>query len=62
MKMRVLSIISVGITMGFLLGMAVVGMLRALIDGKTPGLELAFAVMVTLMGGWLIYYVMRTVR
>jgi hypothetical protein len=62
MKIRILSIISIGITMGFLLGMAVIGMLRAFIDGKNPGLELAFAVMVTIMGGWLIYYVVRTVR
>ena len=48
--------------MGFLLGMAVIGMLRALIDDKTPGLELAFASLVTVMGGWLIYYVVRTIR
>ena len=49
MKIRILSIGSIGITMGFLLGMAVIGMLRALIDDKTPRLELAFASLVT---GW----------
>ena len=62
MKIRILSIISIGITIGFLLGMAAVGMLRALIDDKTPGLELAFASLVTVMVGWLIYYVVRTIR
>ena len=50
MKIRILSIVSIGITMGFLLGMAVIGMLRALIDDKTPRLELAFAGLVTVMG------------
>ena len=49
MKIRIFSIGSIGITMGFLLGMAVIGMLRALIDDKTPRLELAFASLVT---GW----------
>ena len=62
MKIRILSIISIGITMGFLLGMAVIGMLRALIDNKTPRLGLSFASLVTVMGGWLIYYVVRTTR
>ncbi len=42
--------------------MAVIGLLRALIDGQNPGLEVAFAAMVTMMGGWLIYYVARTIR
>ena len=50
MKIRILSIVSIEITMGFLLGMAVIGMLRALIDDKTPRLELAFAGLVTVMG------------
>jgi len=62
MKIRILSIISVGITLGFLLGIAVVGILRAFIDGKNPGLEMGFAALVPVMGGWLIYYVVRTIR
>ena len=48
--------------MGFLLGIAVVGILRAFIDGKNPGLEMGFAALVPVMGGWLIYYVVRTIR
>ena len=62
MRARLLSIISVGITIGFLLGMGVVALLRAAIDGETPELEVAFTLMVTMMAGALIYYVVRTTR
>ena len=62
MRTRILSIISVGITIGFLLGMGVVGLLRTAMDGDTPELELAFTLMVIMMGGGLIYYVIRTTR
>jgi hypothetical protein len=62
MRTRLLSIISVGITLGFLLGMGVVALLRATLDGDSPGLEVAFTIMVLMMGGALIYYVIRTTR
>ncbi len=62
MKARVLSIISIGITIGFLLGLGVVALLRTLIDGETPELEVAFTTMVVMMGGGLVYYVVKTVR
>ena len=62
MRTRILSIISIGITIGFLMGMGVVAMLRALIDGDTPQLEIAFTTMVMMMGGGLVYYVFRTTR
>ena len=42
MRTQMLSIISIGITIGFLLGMGVVALLRSLLDGQTPGLEVAF--------------------
>ncbi len=62
MRTRVLSVISIGITIGFLLGMGIVALLRALLDGKTPQLEVAFTMMVLMMGGGLVYYVFKTVR
>ena len=62
MRARILSIISVGITLGFMLGMGVVSMLRAAIDGKNPQLEIAFTGMVCVMGAALIYYVIRITR
>ena len=62
MRTRILSIISVGMTIGFLLGMGVVALLRNLIDGESPGLEVAFTLMVVMMGGALIYYVVKTTR
>lgn len=61
MRTQMLSIISIGITIGFLLGMGVVALLRSLLDGQTPGLEVAFMAMVVLMGGGLVYYVVKPV-
>ncbi|HIN24629.1 MAG TPA: hypothetical protein EYM73_09625 [Dehalococcoidia bacterium] len=62
MRTQMLSIISIGITIGFLLGMGVVALLRSFLDGQTPGLEVAFMAMVVLMGGGLVYYVVKAVR
>lgn len=62
MRIRILSIISIGITIGFLLGMGVVALMRSAIDGQPPELEVAFTVMVAMMGGALIYYAAKTVR
>lgn len=55
MRTRLLSIISVGITTGFLLGMSVVALLRSIIEGRSPGLEVAFTIMVVMMAGTLVY-------
>jgi len=62
MGTRILSIISVGITIGFLLGMGVVALLRSLLDGETPQQEAAFTMMVIMMGGGLVYYVFKAIR
>lgn len=62
MRNRILTIIAVGITLGFLLGMAVVALLKAMIDGTDTGLEIAFTLLVAFMGAMLISYVMRTIQ
>ncbi len=62
MKTRVLSLISIGITIGFLLGLGVVALLRTAIEGESPALEVAFTAMVAMMAGGLVYYVVRTAR
>jgi hypothetical protein len=62
MRTQILSIISIGITIGFLAGMGMVALLRSLIDGETPELEVAFMAMVVMMGGGLVYYVVKAVR
>ena len=62
MRTRILSIISIGITIGFLLGMGVVALLQSLLYGETPQLEAAFTMMVIMMGGGLVYYVFKTIR
>lgn len=62
MRTRMLAIISIGMTIGFLLAMGVVALLRSLINGETPELEVAFMTMVALMGGGLVYYVVKAVR
>jgi hypothetical protein len=62
MKTKLISLISTGITIGFLMAMGVVALLRSVMDGQTPELELAFMVMVMMMGGGLIYYVSKNVE
>lgn len=62
MRTRMLAIISIGMTIGFLLAMGVVALLRSLINGETPELEVAFMAMVALMGGGLVYYAVKAVR
>lgn len=62
MRSRVLTIIAVGITIGFLLGMGVSAVLGAVREGGGPGLELTFTALVALMVGVLVSYVAKTVR
>ena len=62
MRTKVLTIISVGITIGFLLGMSVIAMLRALLDGETAGLEISFTVLTGFVAAMLLTYVAKTMR
>ena len=62
MKTKVLTIISVGITIGFLLGMSVIGLLRALLDGDSAELEISFTALTGLMAAVLLTYVTKTIR
>ena len=61
-KFRVLTIIAVGITIGFLLGMSVIALLRALLNGESAGLEMSFTALTGLMTASLVTYVMKTLR
>ena len=45
-----------------LLGMAVVALMRAMLDGTDTGLEIAFTLLVAFMGVMLISYVVRTTK
>ena len=62
MKTRVLTIISVGITIGFLLGMSVVALLLALVEGQSAQLEMSFTALTGFMTAVLVTYVIKTVR
>jgi len=62
MNDRLLTVISTGITIGFLLAMGVAALSRAMIQGDSPELEIAFTVMVAMMGGGLAYYVIKSAR
>ena len=59
---RIITIIVIGITIGFLLGMGGLTFLRALIAGDDPKLYIAFTVFVLCMAGGLIWYVSRTTQ
>ena len=56
LKTRILVVITVGISVGFLLGMGVSALLRAMIAGGDRGLEITFTALVVLMAGILITY------
>jgi len=62
MRTRVLTIISVGVTIGFLFGMSVVSMLRALLDGQSAPIEISFTIITGLMAAVLLTYVAKTIR
>ena len=62
MRTRILTIVYVGITIGFLLGMGVVALLGAMMEGNGTGLEVTFTMFVGLMAALLVWYVMKTTR
>ena len=62
MRTRILTIVYVGITIGFLLGMGVVALVLAVMDGKGTGLEVTFTMFVGLMAASLVWYVIKTTR
>ena len=61
-KSRILTIIAVGVTIGFLLGMSVIALLRALLNGDSAELEISFTALTALMTALLVTYVIKTVR
>ena len=62
MRIKVLTIVYVGITIGFLLGMGVVSLLQAMMGGSGTGLEVTFTMFVGLMAASLVWYVVKTMR
>lgn len=62
MRTRMLTIISVGITIGFLLGMSVISLLRTIAGGDSAGLEISFTALTSVMAAMLVMYVIRTMR
>ena len=62
MRTRILTVIFVGMTIGFLLALGVVSLIRAGLEGDNPGLSIAFTVLVAFLGAVLIWYVVRTTR
>ena len=56
LKTRILVIITVGMSVGFLLGMGVSALLRAMIAGGDRGLEMTFTALVVFMAGIVITY------
>jgi len=61
LRTRILVIISVGISVGFLLGMGVSALLRAMVAGGDRGLEMTFTALVVLMAGILITYGLKSI-
>ena len=62
MRTRVLTIIFVGMTIGFLLALGVIAFLRAVFQGEDVKLSIAFTVFILLLATSLIWYVIRATR
>ena len=62
LKSWALTIIAVGITIGFLLGMSVIALLRAPLSGDSAGLEISFTALTGLMTAMLVTYVFKSVH
>ena len=54
MRSRILTIIIAGMTIGFLLALGVISLLRALLDGEDPKLSIAFTIFMMFLAGSLI--------
>jgi hypothetical protein len=61
LKTRILVIIGVGISVGFLLGMGVSALLRAMIAGGDRGLEMTFTALVVLIAGIFVTYGLKSI-
>ena len=61
LRTKILVIICVGISVGFLLGMGVSALVRAMIEGGDRGLEMTFTALVIFMAGILITYWLKSI-
>ena len=62
MRTRIFAIIFIGMTIGFLLALGVIALLRDLIDGEDTKLAIAFTVLVSMMATGLLWYVVKSTR
>ena len=56
------TIIILGMTIGFLLALGLVALLRALIEGEDTNLSIAFTVFMVFLAGVLLAYVIKVTR
>ena len=56
------TIIILGMTIGFLLALGLVALLRALIEGEDTNLSIAFTVFMVFLAGVLLTYVIKVTR
>jgi uncharacterized membrane protein YedE/YeeE len=61
LKTRILVIFCVGISVGFLLGMGVSSLVRAMVAGGDRGLEMTFTALVIFMAGILVTYGLKSI-
>ena len=62
MRTWVITIILIGMTIGFLLALGMVALLRAVIEGEDVKLSIGFTVLVVLLAGVLLGYIVKTTR
>lgn len=62
MRTRVFPVIIIGMTIGFLLALGVIAILREIIDGQDAKLAIAFTVFVAMLAAILLWYVVKTTR
>ena len=62
MRTRLFTVIFVGMTIGFLLALGLVAVLRSVLEGKDVALSATFTVLVVLLAVVLIGYVIKVTR
>ena len=60
MRARIIAVIVVGMTIGFLLALGGIASLRSALDGEDARLSIAFSVLVLVLAASLIWYVIKS--
>ena len=62
MRTKVITLVLVGLTIGFLLALGLVALLRAIVEGEDVALSVAFTVLMLCLAAVLVVYITKTTQ